>query len=178
MTSHIALLRGINVGNNPLKMERLHTIFAELGFADVRTYVQSGNVLFSAKGTPAHLSGVIEKKLHGETRLPVSVIVKTPAQLKRIIDANPFLKDAGVDPKTLHVVFLAKAAPKAGLAALAAVESGTDRWLAAADVLYLHCPNGYGRTKLNNGALEKKLAMRATTRNWNTVKTLYKMSQE
>ena len=173
MTSHIALLRGINVGANTLKMERLREVFAELGFAGVRTYVQSGNVLFGAKGTPAGLSATIEEKLRGETRLPVSVIVRTPAQLQRIIDANPFLREEGVDPRKLHVTFLAGAASKSGRAALAAVKSGADSWHAAGDVVYLHCPGGYGRTKLTNARIEKLLA---TTRNWATVTALYEMS--
>jgi len=177
MTSHIALLRGINVGANTLKMERLRAVFAELGFAEARTYVQSGNVLFSAKGTPAGLSAAIEEKLRGETRLPVSVIVRTPAQLKRIIDANPFLEGAGVDPKKLHVTFLACAASKSGRAALAAVNSGADRWHAAGDVVYLYCPDGYGRTKLNNTRIEKLFSTRATTRNWATVMALYELSK-
>jgi uncharacterized protein (DUF1697 family) len=177
MTSHIALLRSINVGNNTLKMERLRNICQDLGFADVRTYVQSGNVLFSSRDKSSRLSELVENKLHGETRLPVSVIVKTVAQWKRVVDGNPFLKAAGTDLKTLHVTFLTKAASKAGLSALAAIESGADRWHAAADVVYLHCPNGYGRTKISNTAIEKKLALRATTRNWTTVQTLYQMAQ-
>lgn len=177
MTSHIALLRSINVGNNALKMERLRSICQDLGCADVRTYVQSGNLLFSSRDKSSQLSELIENQLLGETRLPVSVIVKTRAQWKRIVDGNPFLTASGADPKTLHVTFLTKAATKAGLSALAAIESGADRWHAAADIIYLHCPKGYGRTKLSNTAIEKKLALRATTRNWTTVQTLYEMAQ-
>ena len=176
MTTHIALLRGINVGNNALRMERLRALLAELGFGDPRTYVQSGNAVFTASGPAAKLARLIEAKLAGETRLPVSVFIRTPAQLKRIIDANPFLKEPGIDAKKLHVAFLAARAPRPGLAALGAVESGADRWQAAGEEIYLHCPGGYGRTKLNNAAIEKLLATRATTRNWNTVNTLYEIS--
>jgi len=175
MTTHIAFLRGVNVGANTLKMERLRALFAELGFTDARTYVQSGNMLFTAAGPPVRLEPTIERKLAGETRLPVSVLVRTQAQLKRIIDANPFLKETGVDPKKLHVTFLAGERSKPGLAALGDVRSGADRWQAAGDVIYLHCPGGYGRTKLNNTAIERLLSTRATTRNWNTVKALNDM---
>lgn len=177
MISHIALLRGINVGGNMLRMERLRAIFAELGLSGVKTYLQSGNVLFSAKGTPAGLSAMIERRVSEETRLPVSVIIRTPAQLKRIVDANPFLKARGADAKTLHVTFLAGAAPKAGLAALAKVKSGDDRWQASGNEIYLCCPHGYGRTKLNNTAIERLLGVRATTRNWNTVTALHAMAK-
>jgi uncharacterized protein (DUF1697 family) len=178
MTSHIALLRGVNVGGNVLKMERLRAVLTDLGLADVKSYVQSGNVLFTATGPAAKLAQRIEAKLAGEARLPVSVIIRTPAQLGRIIEANPFLGEAGVDARTLHVTFLAGRAPRPGLAALGAVASGADRWRAAGAEIYLHCPGGYGRTKLNNTAIEKLLGVCATTRNWNTVRTLYEMSRQ
>lgn len=177
MATHIALLRGVNVGGNTLKMERLREVLAGLGLAGVKTYLQSGNALFRGAGTPATLSAMIEARLSRETRLPVSVLVRTPAQLQRIVEGNPFLRDAGVDPRKLHVTFLDHAASKAGLAALGAVQSGADRWRAAGAEIYLHCPDGYGRTKLNNTAIERLLSMRATTRNWNTVTALYEMSK-
>jgi uncharacterized protein (DUF1697 family) len=176
MISHIALLRGVNVGGNMLKMERLRAIFAELGFEGATTYLQSGNVLFGAGGAPADLAATIERKVSEATRLPVSVIVRTPAQLTRVIAANPFLREAGAEPKALHVTFLADAASKAGLAALGKLRSGKDRWNAAGAEIYLCCPSGYGRTKLNNTALERALGLRATTRNWNTVTALHAMS--
>jgi uncharacterized protein (DUF1697 family) len=178
MTTCIALLRGINVGNNALRMERLRALLAELGFGDPRTYLQSGNAVFTAAGPAAKLARLIEAKLAGETRLPVSVFIRTPAQLKRVIDTNPFLKEPGIDAKKLHVTFLAARSPRPGLAALGAVKSGADRWQAAGAEIYLHCPDGYGRTKLNNTTIEKLLATRATTRNWNTVVALYEMSRE
>jgi uncharacterized protein (DUF1697 family) len=178
MATHIALLRGVNVGDNALRMERLRALFAELGFSDARTYVQSGNVLFTASGPPAGLAAVIEGRLVRETRLPVCVLVRTPAQLKRIVAGNPFLKEPGIDPRKLHVTFLAGRAPKRCLALLGAVNSGADRWHAAGAEVYLHCPDGYGRSKLNNSAIERLLATRATTRNWNTVTALHEMSRD
>jgi uncharacterized protein (DUF1697 family) len=176
MTTHIALLRGVNVGANPLKMERLRDLLAELGFAGVTTYLQSGNALFAAEGTPEELSAMIETKVSAATRLPVSAIVRTPAQLKRVRDANPFLKGDGVERKALHVTFLAGAPGKPGLAALDRIESGDDRWHASGAEIYLCCPSGYGRSKLNNTALERVLGARATTRNWNTVVALCAMA--
>jgi uncharacterized protein (DUF1697 family) len=176
MATHVALLRGINVGGNALKMERLRALLAELGFADVTTYLQSGNALFSAKGTPDKLAAMIERKLGEATRLPVSVIVRTPAQLRLVIAANPFIAEAQAAPaslnKTLHVTFLAGSPTKAGLAALGKIQAGDDRWHASGTEIYLSCPHGYARSKLNNTALERALGARATTRNWGTVKAL------
>jgi uncharacterized protein (DUF1697 family) len=107
MISHIALLRSVNVGENMLRMPRLREMLAELELADVKTYLQSGNALFRANGTAARLAATIEARLAGETRLPVSVLIRTPAQLERIIEGNPFLRESGVDQKRLHVTFLA-----------------------------------------------------------------------
>jgi uncharacterized protein (DUF1697 family) len=177
MTTHIALLRGVNVGGNTLRMERLRTLFAELGFGDARTYVQSGNVLFTAARPSADLAALIEARLVRETRLPVSVLIRTPVQLERIIAGNPFLKEPGIDVRKLHVTFVAERPSKPGLAALGGVQSGADRWRAQGAEVYLHCPDGYGRSKLNNTAIERLLSTRATTRNWNTVKVLYDMSR-
>jgi uncharacterized protein (DUF1697 family) len=176
MITHIALLRAVNVGNNVLKMEHLRQILAELGCADVNTYLQSGNVLFRAKGTPAQLAARIEKRVNEVTRLPVTAILRTPAELQRIIAANPFVQEAGAALKTVHVTFLAAEAPKTAAAAIGKLHSGADRWHVAGANIYLHCPDGYGRTKLNNTALERVLGVRATTRNWSTVTALYAMA--
>jgi uncharacterized protein (DUF1697 family) len=176
MITHIALLRAVNVGGNMLKMEHLREMLAELGFANVQTYLQSGNVLFSAKGgTPVRLAAMIEKRVSEATRLPISAIVRTPAELQRTIAANPFAKEADAAPRTVHVTFLAAAAPKAAAAAIGKLQSGADRWQAADREIYLCCPDGYGRTKLNNTALERALGLRATTRNWKTVTALHAM---
>jgi uncharacterized protein (DUF1697 family) len=178
MVTHIALLRAVNVASNILKMEDLRELLSELGFADVRTYLQSGNVVFTARGAPAQLACMIEKRLSETTRLPVSVIIRTPVQLQRIIAANPFAQQAGEAPKTVHVTFLAGSVPKAAAAGIGKLQSGRDRWHAEGGEIYLWCPNGYGRTKLTNSALERALGVRATTRNWNTLMALHAMATE
>jgi uncharacterized protein (DUF1697 family) len=161
-------------------MEHLRGMLAGLGFADVRTYLQSGNALFSAQGAPDSLAAAIERAVSEATRLPVSVIVRTPAQLRHVIAANPFLKEAPGEAKalhkTLHVTFLAGAASKAGVVALDKIQAGGDRWQVAGAEVYLCCLNGYARSKLNNAALERALGVRATTRNWNTVTALCAMA--
>jgi uncharacterized protein (DUF1697 family) len=178
MASYIALLRGINVGANMLPMARLREILAEEGFVDVRTYLQSGNVVLSADATPAKLAALIEERVSAVTRLPVACVVRTPAQLRRIVAGNPFATEAAALPKTVHVTFLAGPPSKADAAALGKISAGADRWQVAATEVYLHCPNGYGRSKLNNTALERALGVRATTRNWSTVLALHAMTAE
>jgi uncharacterized protein (DUF1697 family) len=177
MPTYIALLRGINVGGkNILKMERLREQCTQLGFENVRTYVQSGNVLFEADGSAAKCCQTLEKKLAGQTTLPVSVVVRTGADLKRVIAVNPYLRVKGVDRSRLAVAFLSAAPSKETMKKLSAMDFGPDRFSAAGKDIFLHCPTGYARTKLSNNTLERVLSVRATTRNWNTVITLHKLA--
>ena len=176
MPTWIALLRGVNVGGNLLKMERLREICAGLGHRNVRTYVQSGNLVFEGAGALSQCAAALEMKLTGETRLPVTVILRTQDEIAKILARNPFLKEKGIDPAKLHVTFLGSAATKEGLQKLEALKAGDDKFRVAGKEIYLHCPNGYGRSKLSNNALEKALGVRATTRNWNTVNKLYEMA--
>ena len=178
MPSYIALLRGVNVGGNLLKMERVREVCAELGLKNARTYVQSGNVVFEAQGTAGQWAGRLERKLEGETRLPVTVMVKTAAELEKVIAGNPFLKERGIDRARLHVTFLQRAPEPSTVARLDALQAGSDRFHRVGKEIYLHCPSGYGRSKLANNAIEKVLSIRTTTRNWNTVLRLGEMCGE
>jgi uncharacterized protein (DUF1697 family) len=174
MAIYIALLRGVNVGGNTLKMDRLRALCAELCMKNVRTYVQSGNVVFEAQGTSSHWAQALENKLAGESRLPVSVIVRTAAEMARVLTGNPFLKEKGIDTARLAVTFLQQAPAKTALEALGALKIGSERFHCADKEVYLHCPDGFANAKLY--ALDKVLSQRTTTRNWNTVKRLREMS--
>src|SRR5262249_46708864 len=160
------LLRGVNVGGNTLRMERLRALCEELGLENVRTYVQSGNVVFDAGRSSAHWARALAQVLEGEARLPVSVIVRSGPDMERIVASNPFLKQKGIDTTRLHVTFLEKAPAKTAIKALDALPAGIDRFVHVGEEVYVHCPNGYGNTKLSNTAFEKALGVRATTRNW------------
>ena len=176
MPTYIALLRGINVGGNILKMERLREVCTQLGAKNVRTYVQSGNVVFEASGTAARWAETLEKKLAGESRLPASVMVRTAAEMSAVFAGNPFLKEKGIDVKRLAVSFLQQAPAKPALAALAALEIGSERYHHAGKEIYLHCADGFADSKLY--MLDRILKQRTTTRNWNTVTKLCEMSAE
>lgn len=177
MPRFIAMLRGVNVGGNMLKMDRLKEICAKLGFKNTQTYLQSGNLIFDCPHSPSATRQLLEKRLLGETRLPVSLIIRTPAELKRTIASNPFLKEKGIDLTRLYVTFLAKPAGKDAQIKLAAIKAGNDRLHIAGSEIYLHCPISYGETKLSNNALQKVLGITATTRNWNTVNKLFEMAR-
>jgi uncharacterized protein (DUF1697 family) len=180
MPSYVAMLRGINVsGSKMIKMEALRASFEALGFTNVRTYVQSGNVVFTAKDrTAAPLGPKIAARIKRDFGFDVPTVVLGGEALVRVVDANPFVGKKGVDPAKLHVTFLAEAPAAAGLEKMQAVSSGRDQFQCLGTSVYLVCPDGYGRTKLNNNAFERALRVGATTRNWKTVTTLAQMASE
>jgi uncharacterized protein (DUF1697 family) len=106
------------------------------------------------------------------------VILRTRDEIAKILSGNPLLKKKGIHLTKLHVTFLESAASKEGLEKLSEIKADDDEFRAAGREIYLHCPDGYGRTKLSNNAIERALAVRATTRNWNTVNKLYEMATE
>lgn len=178
MTTYISFLRGVNVGGKVLPMARLKQVCEELKFANVRTYIQSGNVVFIAGGSATALSRRIEAKIAADPGLSVRVITKTSSELEAVIAKNPFLKEKNIDQTKLHVTFLFAAPTVTGLFKLAAVPAGPDRFHCAGTDVYLYCPEGYGGSKLANPALERILGVTATTRNWNTLNKLYEIAQD
>jgi len=180
MSTYISMLRGINVGgHNQIKMTALRELFEALGFEQVRTYIQSGNVVFKAgKSSALQVSRKVEERIAKAFGFRVSVVTRTSAEMGSVIENNPFLKTKGIDPTRLHVTFLSEAPEPAALSKLEALAAAPDQFRGSGREIYLHCPNGYGNTKLSNNTLEQVLAVSATTRNWNTVNKLYEVSLE
>ena len=178
MMTYIAMLRGINVGHGKVvKMERLRTLFATLGFGEVRTYVQSGNVVFqSERKSSAELTRTIEAKIQRDFGFTVPVLIKTSTELAQIVRDNPLLKVKGIDVSKLHVTFLSNAPPKTAAKALEDLATTRERFRILNREIYLYCPDGYGKSKLANNTIEKKCSLVATTRNWRTVSALLKMA--
>jgi uncharacterized protein (DUF1697 family) len=175
---YVAMLRGINVsGHKPVRMEALRACFIGLGFGKVATYVQSGNVVFEAAiAGAAGLTGKIEAAIVREFGFTVPVLVKSAKELSDVIARNPLTSLPGVAVDKLHVTFLSGPAPKGALEQLLPLAAGPERVEIVGREVYLYCPNGYGRTKLSNTTIEKKLGLPATTRNWKTVNTLLAMA--
>ena len=179
-STHVCLLRGINVsGQKMIKMERLRVSFEALGFQQVRTYVQSGNVGFQAsakfmKDLPKTIHGTIQR----DFGFDVPVTVLTAKDVMAALKENPFLKEKGIDIAKLHVTFLADVPDKEALKKLAALPAQPDRFHSVGKRIYLHCPDSYGNTKLSNQAIERLLGVSATTRNWKTLNELARMCEE
>jgi len=179
-STYVALLRGINVGGHKIiKMDQLRESFEELGFEGVSTYVQSGNVVFKEpKKASDNLPRTIEDMLLRRFSMSVSVIVRTAEEVGEVLRNNPFLKERGIDVSRLHVTFLSLTPPKTAIKGLDGIAAGPDRFHCRGQEIYLHCPNGFGGTKLSINVFERMLAVGATTRNWNTVNKLYEMLRD
>ena len=191
MTTFVALLRAVNVGGqNRIPMAELRQRLSATGLADVRTYVQSGNVLFGAPGDdPREQAAVVHDVIEHDFGCDVRVLVLTRNDLARVSAGNPFLH-AGADEKYLHATFLFEPVAASAFAELklpvregeqAALMGAGDGGPAEDDalagrVVYLHLPQGYGRSKLSNPWFERVLKTPATTRNWRTVLTLTELS--
>jgi uncharacterized protein (DUF1697 family) len=179
MPIYVAMLRGINVsGQKIIKMESLRESFESLGLSDVKTYIQSGNVIFkSAKAFTAGLARKIAAKILHDFGFSVFVQVRTPEELGAVLKGNSLLKQAGIDASKLHLTFLSEPAPKMAEEILEMLAAKSERFLIRGREIYLYCPDGYGNTKLSNRAIEEKLSLQATTRNWKTVNVLFAMTQ-
>ena len=176
MTAYVAMLRGINVGGHgKVSMVDLRAAFSDMGHGEVRTYIQSGNVLFDALASAAKLQPALERGLVARLGLGIKVVVRSQAQLRRIIDGNPLA--AGKRDRTkLHVTFLGAKPTVSRPSALHADAFLPDEFRVTGQEVYLYCPDGYGRTKLNNTFFERALRVTATTRTWKTVTTLADMA--
>jgi uncharacterized protein (DUF1697 family) len=175
MATSVALLRGINVGGkNALPMRELTALFEAAGASDVQTYIQSGNVVFKAAG-PDKVAAAVEKRIADTFKLRVPIVLRTSAELAKILRANPFLAHAD-NPKALHVMFLAGKPAARAVAALDAKRSPPDAFRVIGREIYLCCPNGMARTRLTNDYFDRALATTSTVRNWRTVLTLAELS--
>jgi uncharacterized protein (DUF1697 family) len=174
----IALLRAVNLGaRNKVPMAGLRQLFEEAGAEDVRTYIQSGNVVFGSRGGRAkELAASIEGRIAQAFGIDVVVLLRTPAELAKIARGNPFLR-AGADPSKLHVVFLSgKPATKAA-AQLDPERSPPGEFRLEGREIYLHLPTGFGRSKLTVDYFERRLDVAATARNWKTVTKLVALAE-
>lgn len=176
--THVALLRGINVGGkNKLPMAALVELCEAAGCRDVRTYIQSGNVVFRA---PARLRARLAAELRAELErrhgLVVPVLLRDAQALARLLERNPFLRP-GADSAALHVVFLADAPSARARAALDPRRSPPDEFVVDGSEVFLRCPNGMARTKLTNAWFDAQLATTSTVRNWQTVLRLAEMAR-
>lgn len=176
---YVALLRGINVGGrNLLPMAELVELFTAEGCAQVRTYIQSGNVLFRAsRPLAARLPGRIAAAVAERKGFAVPVVLRTARELQAVLAGNPFVV-RGAAAEALHVLFLAGRPAPARVATLDQGRSPPDEFAVRGREVYLCLPKGVARTKLTNAYFDTRLGTTSTMRNWQTVARLAELALE
>ena len=178
MERQVALLRGINLGpRNRIAMPALREALVAAGFEDVKTYVQSGNLVLSSQADPPELETELEQLIAAQFGFAVEVVVRTGRELAEVVKRNP-LAEVAVEPKRSQVTFLAEPLGRDEVERLAALAAGAERFLAHGRELYAWHPDGVARSKLWARLGSKGLGVKATSRNWATVTTLLGMVEE
>ena len=175
----VALLRGINVGGrNSIPMLELRSLCLNLRWADVHTYIQSGNVIFRAAAPAATLEGELEQAIERRFGLSVPVMVRAAADWTRYFGSNPFPEASASEPN-LVMLALAKAPPKGGaVQGLQERATSGERIVQAGDALWIHYAGGAGRSKLSPAVLDRLVGSPVTTRNWRTVIKLKELAAD
>lgn len=176
LETYVALLRGINVsGKHMLPMKDLAQIVTGCRCREVRTYIQSGNVVFTAsRATAQKLPALIAKQIEAHFGFSAPIVLRSRDELARVVQANPFV-GTGAPEKALHVYFLADTPRAEAVKGLDVNRSAPDTFRVIGREVYLHLPDGMARTKLTNAYFDSKLSTVCTARNWATVQTLLKM---
>lgn len=178
MARHIVLLRGINIGaRNRIAMGELREALEEAGFEDVRTHLQSGNVLVTSSAKPESVARKCEQVISGRFGLEIPVVVRSRTELAKIVQRNPLGKVA-TDPKRYQVSFLSKKLPANALRRLEEAAADSEQVVAIGREVYAWHPKTIARSKLWTQLAGKGLGVTATARNWTTVVALLELADE
>ena len=176
MKTHLALLRGINVsGTKMIKMDALTKALESIGFLNVRTYIQSGNVFVDADETPAKISFMIKQEIFKTFGHDVPIIVIEKQDLEQCLVNNPYVNQKDTDLKKLYVAFVSKELNDTSIHELKISQFKPDEAVVAGTKIFIRYAVGAGKTRLDQKYIEKKLHVTATIRNWNTVHNLLEL---
>ncbi|MBB1193924.1 DUF1697 domain-containing protein [Flavobacterium sp. SOK18b] len=180
MTTHLALLRGINVsGHSMIKMEALKSALEAIGFHNVQTYIQSGNVFVDTdEQSGAAVGFKIKQEIFKVFGHEVPVVVVTQGDLERCFQENPYLKEKEIDTKKLYVAFLSTTLQGNSMNDLKISQFKPDEASIDGNKIFIKYAVGAGKTRLDQKYIEKKLNVIATIRNWNTVTNLLQIYKE
>jgi uncharacterized protein (DUF1697 family) len=178
VAKHILLLRGINIGpRNRIAMPALREVLAGAGFDDVRTYLQSGNVVLSSRAKPETVARTCEALIEEHFRIEVSVVVRTRAELAKVVERNP-LRKVATDPKRYQVSFLTAKPTRAVLTRVEEAAVAPEQVVAIGREIYAWHPDRMARSRLWALLAGRQLGVTATARNWTTVTSLLSLAQE
>ncbi|MFL6857256.1 MAG: DUF1697 domain-containing protein [Allosphingosinicella sp.] len=175
MTRRVALLRAVNVGGRKLPMAELRALCEGLGWQSVETYIQSGNVVFDADGEARALETALERAVAQRFGFQAPAMIRTAAEWRTLLAANPFAQEAGAEPNRVFVG-VPKHAPAAGAAeTIAAKAAAGERVKQAGGALWFHYPQGAGASKLTPSLIDRAAGCPVTARNWRTAAKLMEM---
>jgi uncharacterized protein (DUF1697 family) len=180
MTTYIALLRGINVsGQKLVKMDQLKGLFEAMQLHNVRTYIQSGNVIFESSEEDALLlRKQIEQRIESAYSFQVTVILRTLRELEKVISHNPYKETELLETDSLYVSFLSEIPTRESIDHCLTFRNDIDEYTILDNEVYILIHKKFGETKFSNNFLEKKLKVAATTRNWATVNKLVSIGKD
>lgn len=180
MAIFISLLRGINVsGQKKILMKDLKALYEALHFSNVRTYIQSGNVVFESQNeNEAEVAAQIRQEIQEKYGFDVPIVIRTAAELEHTRNNVYASIEEGINPDSVYFTFLAEEPTETNQAKINATHFLPDEYIIEGREIYVYCTNGYGNTKLSNTFFENKLKVSATTRNWKTLNVLIEMAKE
>jgi len=178
---YVSMLRGINVsGQKKINMTDLKSLYEDSGFEHVVTYIQSGNVVFNIqeKKLKKNIEKTIEAAIQTQYGFDVPVLIRTHDEISRVIQHCPFTSiDFEKEGSKILVTFLSSTPSVEAVKNIQPYVAASESLFVDGKEIYLHCPEGYGRSKLSNAFFEKKMDVVATTRNWKTVCKLHELSE-
>jgi len=180
MQTYLALLRGINVsGQKLLKMEDLRKLMEDTGFGNVKTYIQSGNIIFDSNEIPMDkVAEKIKNSILEKYGFDVSILILTSNDLAKAIKSNPFTKEKDVNLKQVYVTYLSDKAKEVNLEKLDLASFAPDETVLIDKAIYIKFSDSASNSRLSNNLIERKLQVTATTRNWNTTLKLMELLNE
>jgi len=180
MAKTVALLRGINVGGHrKVPMAELRELLKELGFTNVATYIQSGNIAFDTADSIKKdvLPQVIENAIQEKFGFDVPVIIRNAEEMQALPEKNPFYNNPDYSEEFLHVIFLSDTPSNEAINTLTNLDVKPEEFACIGSEIFLYCPEGVRNSKFTNNLLEKKLKLKATSRNWKTISKLIEMTE-
>jgi uncharacterized protein (DUF1697 family) len=181
MQTFISFLRGVNMtGHNSIRMNDLTALYNNLGFLDSKTYIQSGNVIFSCNknSSPEAIALSIEKAILEKFSYTVPVMLRTITELKGIMESNPFVAEENFDPAKSAVIFLYDKVTEFQIQKVAGVNYPPDKFQIIGNEIYTFCPDGFGKTKLYTNFFENKMKVTGTARNWKTITAILNLAEK
>ncbi len=167
-------------GHNSVKMTDLAALYNDLGFNNVETYIQSGNVIFgSFDDIPLHdISSKIEKAILEKFNYVIPVLIRTVEEMRNFSLINPFLKEENFEPSKMAVILLYEKPTQDQIQKVIYVSYPPDKFAINGSEIFIYCPNGFGRTKLYTNFFEKKMGVTGTARNWKTITTILQIAEK